>query len=78
MMEVTRRALEWLAEDPNRTAYQAAQKFGVEQSTLSRARRREASKKVCPTCGHVSYNVDEVVVAAPKRRRRAKAAEDLI
>jgi hypothetical protein len=44
MMEVTRRALAWLLEDPKRTKYKAAKKFGVQQSTLGRAIRREVAK----------------------------------
>ena len=37
--------------DLGMTAYAAAKKHGVQQSSISRALKREASR--CPTCGQV-------------------------
>lgn len=34
MMDKTRIALAWLADDPTRTAYQASKRFKVDQSTI--------------------------------------------
>ena len=60
MMDKTRIALAWLADDPTRTAYQAAKRFGIEQSTVSRAMIRENSKVKCPTCGKYSFVPKEI------------------
>jgi hypothetical protein len=47
----TTQALAWLAEDPSRTIYKAAKKFGVQQSTILRALPRREQK--CRICGYV-------------------------
>lgn len=47
----TGNAIAWMAEDCSRTQYQAAKKFHIQESTLSRARRRDAAKVICGTCG---------------------------
>lgn len=60
MMIKTKQALDWLADDPTRTAYQASKRFKVDQSTLSRAILRENSKVKCPTCGKYSFVPKEI------------------
>jgi hypothetical protein len=43
----TQQALDWLAADPKRTAYQASKEFGISQQAIGKARK----KTRCPCCG---------------------------
>lgn len=60
MMDKTRIALAWLADDPTRTAYQASKRFKVNQSTIGRAIAREGLKVKCPTCGNFGFAPKQV------------------
>jgi len=51
MTSKTLLAVEWMREDSTRTQIQAAMKFGLSQSTVSKAINRKLQPK-CPTCGH--------------------------
>ena len=63
MKQATKDAIAWLIEDPRRTAYKAANKFGISQSTISRALLLEASRTICPECGnwkHTAASLSEL------------------
>lgn len=52
----TEKALAWLAKgtpDKPRTAYQAAKKFDLARSVLSRAIKARTGRARCPACGQL-------------------------
>ena len=65
MKQETKDAMDWLAEDSSRTPYQAAKKFGIAQSTLTRSMRLKASRTKCPCCGGWKY--DQICTDLPKK-----------
>jgi len=67
MKQATKDAIAWLIEDPRRTAYKAANKFGISQSTISRALLLEASRTICPECGNWKHNSAGSLSELPKK-----------
>lgn len=54
MTTKTQQALNWLDEDETRTAYAAAQLFGLTQGAISRGKKIRDERGCCPTCGQVN------------------------
>lgn len=53
MTSKTQQAVDWIAEDPTRTAYQAAQRFGINRNGISLRLRQIAAGERCKCCGHI-------------------------
>lgn len=44
-------AVLWLQANPNATQAEAAERFGIDKTTLSRAITKRAESAMCPCCG---------------------------
>lgn len=53
MSSRTAKALRWLERDPKRTAYAAAQLYGLSYSVVHRAIHARKGRPRCPTCGQI-------------------------
>lgn len=49
----TKEALKWLENNPTKSAYSAAHKFGITPGAIYAAMRRRRGKSICPCCGQV-------------------------
>ena len=64
----TTQALIWLSADRKRSPAEAATKFGICASTLSRAMRRELARGTCKTCGQLVYDAKILDTPLPRKK----------
>jgi hypothetical protein len=49
----TMEALKWMENNPGKSAYTAAAKFGITAGAVYAAKKRRRNKPICPCCGQV-------------------------